>query len=90
MHATRHRHGDSYAVLMLAAERLRAAVDGAHLNWEGRRIHFTVSIGVALIGASDGNGEAVLRRADEAMYGAKAAGRNRALAAETPAAEPSA
>jgi diguanylate cyclase (GGDEF)-like protein len=40
-------------------------------------VHATCSIGVSLFGQHGNNPEALLRRADEAMYVAKKAGRNR-------------
>jgi len=40
-------------------------------------ITVSVSIGVAVVGEADGSFEAVLKRADEALYAAKRAGRNR-------------
>ncbi len=59
-----------------AAERMRAAVDDERIVWEGREIHVTVSIGVATL-APEESVEALLARADAALYRAKAEGRNR-------------
>jgi diguanylate cyclase (GGDEF)-like protein len=42
----------------------------------GESLHFTVSIGVTCLCAADQNIDEVLKRADEAMYQAKHAGRN--------------
>jgi two-component system cell cycle response regulator len=51
------------------------AIDGA-----GRVIPVTVSIGIANLISPDETGEAILKRADRALYEAKAAGRNRVVA----------
>jgi two-component system cell cycle response regulator len=60
-------------------EKLRCEVAGTTVAHEGRELSVTVSIGMATW-----HGEApeeLLRRADEALYAAKAAGRDRALGA---------
>lgn len=60
------------------AERLRLAVEGAAVKLEnGSFIHFTVSIGVASLEATDARIDVVLKRADAALYKAKNSGRNR-------------
>jgi diguanylate cyclase (GGDEF)-like protein/PAS domain S-box-containing protein len=59
-----------------AAERMRAAVAEEKVVYEGREIALTVSIGVATR-AADESVEALLNRADAALYRAKDAGRNR-------------
>lgn len=60
------------------AERLRARVQAQPLDTDRRSIALTVSIGVTL--STDGDSaEAVLQRADEAMYLAKERGRNRVV-----------
>lgn len=83
--------GEEFAVLVPAAntgvegrrlgEEIRREIGGAPLA--GRRI--TVSVGVA---SSDGSFREMLARADEAVYRAKAQGRNRVAAAEPPVAGP--
>lgn len=60
-----------------AAERLRCAVAGEPFAEDGLRLPITVSIGVAALCESDGRFDSLLRRADEALYAAKAGGRNR-------------
>lgn len=61
---------------LVLAERLRGAVDAQSSELpDGRRMHFTLSIGI-----TDGDGmslEEALSRADDALYRAKSAGRNR-------------
>jgi diguanylate cyclase (GGDEF)-like protein len=78
--------GEEFVVLMPetsseqaleAAERLRIALaESEVVAGQGERLHFTVSIGVACLSAGDRNIDDVLKRADEAMYQAKHAGRN--------------
>jgi diguanylate cyclase (GGDEF)-like protein len=59
----------------LTAERLRAAIAGSELPWSDGRLQISASFGVAELRAGEGD-EELLRRADEALYAAKAAGRN--------------
>lgn len=76
---------DDLAGALQVAERLRAAI--ARVDWSttARIGHgVTVSVGVALVGA-DGRLEDTLRRADQALYLAKAEGRNRVQASLTAA-----
>lgn len=61
------------------AERIRAKVAEARYGAPEPRIAVTVSIGVTEIGEEDTSGEAVIARADRALYQAKHAGRNRVL-----------
>ena len=62
------------------AERLRVAFESAARAVSGRYLGATVSVGVACA-AADGDLDRLLARADEALYAAKAAGRNRVEAA---------
>jgi two-component system cell cycle response regulator len=64
------------------AERVRAAVQSEQfqIGNNGRTIAVTTSIGLAERG-SDANPDALLRRADKALYGSKTSGRNRVTAA---------
>ena len=57
------------------AERIRAGLARTPIRFDGHSIGWTCSIGYA-IGALDGSTETLLRRADRALYRAKAAGRN--------------
>jgi diguanylate cyclase (GGDEF)-like protein len=78
--------GEEFAVLLAGqrlhdvrtiAERLREQIAATPLRSEGLVVPMTVSIGVAACGHQDPDWEAVLRRADEALYRAKTHGRNR-------------
>lgn len=62
---------------MDSAERLRQEV--AALRVEGAPVTMTVSIGVAMVGREEEDVGALVKRADEAMYAAKAQGRNRVV-----------
>jgi diguanylate cyclase len=80
------RFGDEEFVLLLpgsalAAGRalsddLRAAVEACPFHFKGERVTVTVSIGVSAFQIGD-QAETVLKRADQALYRAKAQGRNR-------------
>ena len=59
---------------MTVAEKIRTAVDAAVFP-AVRQV--TISIGLSLSDVSDADASAVMRRADDALYQAKAAGRNR-------------
>jgi predicted signal transduction protein with EAL and GGDEF domain len=61
---------------MLVAERMRAAFETAGRTVMGRYVGATVSVGVAAHGSA-ANIDALLARADAALYAAKANGRNR-------------
>lgn len=78
--------GDEFAVLLFncplddakrIGERLREAVSGELHARDGRRV--TLSAGLALARPGE-DFEALYRRADQALYAAKAAGRNRVVA----------
>jgi diguanylate cyclase (GGDEF)-like protein len=67
---------------MSAAEDLRRALAEYPLTLEnGDTLPLTCSLGVAELKAGDADGGALLARADAALYGAKAGGRDRAFAA---------
>jgi len=72
---------DSSGALMLA-ERLRRLIDESDFEFEGKKIHITVSIGIATL--SDENfsdWEAMLKLADTLLYKSKNGGRNRVTSA---------
>ena len=74
-------HADSEQA-MQGAERVRSAIEAAEFSYEGKEIPVTVSIGVATLLVTDGDIDRWLARADRALYEAKAAGRNRCMAAD--------
>lgn len=67
----------------LVAERLRAAIEGVTVD--GLDMKLSVSIGVAVPRRRDESLNDMIKRADTAMYKAKAAGRNRVALDEGPA-----
>lgn len=77
--------GEEFAILLCGAdkndaltmaERLREQVAESVIDHEAGPVQITVSIGAACVLADDTNGEAVLHRADAALYEAKDRGRN--------------
>ncbi|MEO1320176.1 MAG: diguanylate cyclase [Pseudomonadota bacterium] len=64
----------------MIAEKLRALIAAAEIAVEGVEIPVTISCGISALKPCDG-GEQLYRRADEALYAAKDAGRNRCIAA---------
>ena len=61
-----------------AAERIRRAIEGAAVPLPGgHEVEVTVSIGVAIATAADSDPEAIIKRADCALYRSKESGRNR-------------
>jgi diguanylate cyclase (GGDEF)-like protein/PAS domain S-box-containing protein len=79
--------GEEFAVLLpssslegaaVVAERLRELVASQPVLCEGVRISYTVSAGIAAIGAGESiDLDTLIKRADQALYAAKANGRNR-------------
>ena len=61
---------------IVAAERVRQAIEGLEVPFENEPIRFTISAGVAQFDPSQGGWENMMRRADSAMYEAKELGRN--------------
>jgi len=77
--------GEEFTVLLpetsasagvVAAERVRQAIEALVVPFEGEPLQFTVSAGVAQFDPSQGGWEGMMRRADTAMYAAKGHGRN--------------
>jgi diguanylate cyclase (GGDEF)-like protein len=78
--------GEEFGVLLpevgldgarITAEKVRRIIESTPLNHEDAVIACTVSVGVATLGTSDASGEELYKRADERLYEAKQAGRNR-------------
>jgi diguanylate cyclase len=77
--------GEEFAVVLpatemqearVAAERFRKAIESAVVKFEGQPFSVTTSVGVASIGDGDDDPARLIRRADEALYKSKEAGRN--------------
>jgi two-component system cell cycle response regulator len=80
--------GEEFAILLPEAraerarrvgEKLRAAVERLEIGAQAKRIPITISVGVAELARDDRSGTDLVRRADEALYAAKHAGRNRVV-----------
>ena len=87
--------GEEFAALLVdcdegealqRAERLRAAVEASDFKPADRSVPLRVSVGVAALHRGDANFEALLHRADTALYAAKRNGRNRVVPASALAA----
>ncbi len=59
------------------AERLREKVASTRFEWEGKSVQVTISLGVATLRPGENVPDPMVRRADAALYRAKAQGRNR-------------
>lgn len=68
------------------AERIREALRDSEVPVNHTRLRVTASFGVAMLHSDDAEPEQLLRRADAALYAAKAAGRDRVVAEPAPAA----
>jgi diguanylate cyclase len=60
----------------VAAERFRKAIESSVVKFEGQAFSVTASIGVACVSDTDSEPARLIRRADEALYKSKEAGRN--------------
>lgn len=66
----------------VVAERARERIEQArHERPDGRTFHVTASMGVVSLGSGAPTADALLQRADEALYAAKGRGRNRVMLA---------
>jgi len=89
--------GEEFAVLLPSAdlvsaqrvaERLRAALESQPAQTDAGPVACTVSIGIATMDDATSSVEALLKRADEALYAAKHGGRNRVCGPVLVLAEP--
>ncbi len=81
--------GEEFAVILpetsleggrAACERLRRMVEGARVPWRTGPIRFTISLGVSQdVPGEKGSARKIIDQADEALYRAKEAGRNRVV-----------
>jgi diguanylate cyclase (GGDEF)-like protein len=69
------------AVAEERAEQLRRELEALEIAYNGARIRITLSAGVAECGGPAADERELMKRADEALYAAKAAGRNRVVTA---------
>jgi diguanylate cyclase len=67
--------GETVAACRDRADRLRAAINEQAISFEGKELRVAASAGVAEIGISEDE-KGLIRRADEALYISKKAGRN--------------
>lgn len=91
--------GEEFAILLpcidalgavRVADRLRRIVAESPARCESQDLRYSVSIGASMLDATDDGYEASYARADEALYAAKHAGRNRVVMAAEKAAAPAA
>jgi len=84
--------GEEFTVVMpdttasFAGQKIRsicAEIRQSGLTYQGERLTFTLSAGVAELPAAGGSSQDLLRAADAALYRAKRAGRNRVCEAES-------
>lgn len=84
--------GEEFAVLLPetprhesvgSAERLRRCLAALCIEYEGHELTLTASFGVTAREPVDTNVDSMMRRADRALYEAKAAGRNRTAVADS-------
>ncbi|MGL4512755.1 MAG: GGDEF domain-containing protein [Lacipirellulaceae bacterium] len=77
--------GEEFAVVMptttavdgiILAERIRKRIESQAIEFEGKKLSVTMSIGLADAAGDDDEPERLLKRADEALYRSKGAGRN--------------
>jgi two-component system, cell cycle response regulator len=80
--------GEEFAVLvrntseldsLVVAERIRSRIERLPVVWEAKQLRITISIGLACNGATAEPPAALIKRADQALYGAKEQGRNRVV-----------
>ena len=87
--------GEEFAILLpetdaeqaqVVAERIRESIAAQFLSVHKVRFNVTISVGIASASLSMSGIEALMRAADEALYQAKEAGRNRVVTWSAPAA----
>lgn len=62
------------------AERIRKTIEAHKFDFDGSTISLTISVGIAQLDTADNEHKQVFKRADDALYQAKAEGRNRVVA----------
>lgn len=62
----------------ILGERVRSAIEAARIDWDGKRVSVTISVGVAQFAPErDVSPHSLIERSDEALYRSKQSGRNR-------------
>lgn len=83
--------GEEFAILLVGtslaegmgfAERLRQLIEDTPVNYSGKLIKLTLSIGIDIVSPNDTNTNMALERADRALYIAKQQGRNRVVSGD--------
>lgn len=84
------RHGGEEFALLLpstteagaraVAERVRSGIEALQVAWEGKAIPVRASVGLAALEGDQGGVDALVARADQALYAAKQTGRNKVVA----------
>ena len=64
------------------AERIRKTIENSVIEYQGKKINVTVSIGIAVMNEYDTRYEDIISRADIALYQAKNSGRNQVCVAK--------
>lgn len=91
--------GEEFIVMLRGAEltetafkisdRIRKTIENTLVPWHGKKIRFTVSIGIASLGDGELVPDPMVLRADEALYRAKREGKNRVCLERFSSADPS-
>ena len=71
--------GTTLEEAVILADRLRMTIETETIHHDETEISITLSAGVALMSKEDSNVEDLIKRADDALYQAKEAGRNRVM-----------
>ncbi len=62
---------------LTVADRVRQVIESQTVSFDGVDIRYTISGGIVTLGPGLIDLDALMKRADQALYAAKAAGRNR-------------
>ncbi|WP_372982641.1 GGDEF domain-containing protein [Marinobacter sediminum] len=73
---------------MAFAERIRQLVERKEFKVDHHSFHVTVTMGVASFSTEDSSYASLMKRADEALYAGKAAGRNRVVSQDSRVSQP--
>jgi diguanylate cyclase (GGDEF)-like protein len=66
----------SFEASQILAEKIRTKIEVANIELANHSISFTISIGISQVAQTDVIIESALKKADEALYEAKSAGKN--------------